>query len=250
MRNELILCGKNSKIARENPDYTLLDKKLVSKNILIKDVPQKGNGVSPKKGTADIIRYGFQKNFDLWEVTPKKGTVPQKGNVVSPKKGTKVSPRLGNTKETLKETIKDNPLTPKGESGNVYFRITDYLNRKTGSNFSFKTKTTQRHINARMKEGFCPDDFKTVIDFKCSQWLTDPEKQEYLRPQTLFNSKFESYLNAAQRKIIPMSSHDDCRPKTDEEIAAFEEAVKPVYDYQRKIVGDEMIDKWLDTRPQ
>jgi len=37
---------------------------------------------------------------------------------------------------------------------------------------------------------------------------------------------------------------------TDEEIAAFEEAVKPVYDYQRKIVGDEMIDKWLDTRPQ
>lgn len=36
---------------------------------------------------------------------------------------------------------------------------------------------------------------------------------------------------------------------TDEELAAFEEAVQPVYDYQRKIVGDEMVDKWLSTRP-
>ncbi|WP_202976493.1 TRAP transporter substrate-binding protein [Anaerophilus nitritogenes] len=36
---------------------------------------------------------------------------------------------------------------------------------------------------------------------------------------------------------------------TPDEIKAFEEAVKPVYDYQRKIVGDEMVDKWLNTRP-
>lgn len=36
---------------------------------------------------------------------------------------------------------------------------------------------------------------------------------------------------------------------TDAEIKAFEEAVQPVYDYQRKIVGDEMIQKWLNTRP-
>lgn len=36
---------------------------------------------------------------------------------------------------------------------------------------------------------------------------------------------------------------------TDAEIKAFQEAVQPVYDYQRKIVGDEMIEKWLKTRP-
>ena len=34
-----------------------------------------------------------------------------------------------------------------------------------------------------------------------------------------------------------------------DEIKAFEEAVQPVYDYQRKIVGDEMIEKWINTRP-
>lgn len=36
---------------------------------------------------------------------------------------------------------------------------------------------------------------------------------------------------------------------TAEEIKAFEEAVKPVYDYQRNLVGDEMVEKWLKTRP-
>ncbi|WP_246637584.1 TRAP transporter substrate-binding protein [Crassaminicella profunda] len=34
-----------------------------------------------------------------------------------------------------------------------------------------------------------------------------------------------------------------------DEIKAFEKAVEPVYDYQRKLVGDEMIEKWLKTRP-
>ena len=36
---------------------------------------------------------------------------------------------------------------------------------------------------------------------------------------------------------------------TADEIKAFQEAVKPVYDYQREKVGDEMVDKWLATRP-
>ena len=36
---------------------------------------------------------------------------------------------------------------------------------------------------------------------------------------------------------------------TEAEIAAFQEAVKPVYDYQRELVGDEMVERWLSTRP-
>lgn len=36
---------------------------------------------------------------------------------------------------------------------------------------------------------------------------------------------------------------------TEAEIQAFVEDVQPVYDYQRGIVGDEMIEKWLNTRP-
>ena len=41
--------------------------------------------------------------------------------------------------------------------------------------------------------------FKKVIDSKSKEWLnTDFEK--YLRPATLFGSKFESYLNEANKK--------------------------------------------------
>lgn len=36
---------------------------------------------------------------------------------------------------------------------------------------------------------------------------------------------------------------------TKDEINAFIEAVQPVYDYQKKIVGEEMLNKWLATRP-
>jgi uncharacterized phage protein (TIGR02220 family) len=82
---------------------------------------------------------------------------------------------------------------------NIHSRVVEYLNKKTKSSFKTTTKTTKQHIDARIKEGFTPDDFKTVIDFKCQQWIGDPKMQEYLRPQTLFNSKFESYLNAARR---------------------------------------------------
>ena len=56
----------------------------------------------------------------------------------------------------------------------------------------------QKHIKARLSEGFTIEDFKTVIDKKCAEWLgTDYE--QYLRPQTLFGTKFESYLNAPSK---------------------------------------------------
>ena len=38
-------------------------------------------------------------------------------------------------------------------------------------------------------------DFKTVIDKKCAEWLQDGNMVQYLRPETLFGTKFETYLN-------------------------------------------------------
>ena len=76
-----------------------------------------------------------------------------------------------------------------------YKEIVDYLNQKTNKNFKYTSKATQRLINARFKEKFTVDDFKTVIDTKTSQWLKDKKMSAYLRPDTLFGTKFESYLN-------------------------------------------------------
>lgn len=74
--------------------------------------------------------------------------------------------------------------------------VVEYLNQKTGKNFKHTSKVTQRHIRARLAEGFTVSDFKQVIDKKCSDWLRDQKMKEYLRPETLFGTKFESYLNS------------------------------------------------------
>jgi phage replication O-like protein O len=81
--------------------HSLLNK-LVGKMVVKKTVTQKGDRI--------VITYGFQKNFDLWKVSPKKVTVTQKGDGVSPKKATKVSPNWGLTKEKKETITKDKEL--------------------------------------------------------------------------------------------------------------------------------------------
>lgn len=77
---------------------------------------------------------------------------------------------------------------------NTIEQVVDYLNMKTGSKYKSTTSKTKTLIKARLKDGFAEKDFLKVIDNKCYEWLgTDYEK--YLRPETLFGTKFESYLN-------------------------------------------------------
>lgn len=73
--------------------------------------------------------------------------------------------------------------------------IVDYLNKAAGTNYRASTKATARHIEARLNEGFTTQDFFTVIDKKAAEWKGG-DMEKYLRPETLFGSKFESYLNA------------------------------------------------------
>lgn len=73
--------------------------------------------------------------------------------------------------------------------------IVDYLNKKTDSHYKATTPKTKQLVQARLKEGFSVDDFKTVIDKKTATWLNDNKMNKYLRPLTLFGTKFEDYLN-------------------------------------------------------
>ena len=81
----------------------------------------------------------------------------------------------------------------------IYKEIVEYLNLKANTNYKDKSSKTQSLIQARLNEGFTKDDFKKVIDNKCSSWL-DNEMNKYLRPETLFGTKFESYLNEKPTK--------------------------------------------------
>ena len=80
--------------------------------------------------------------------------------------------------------------------------IIDYLNNKINKRYTYKNKSYNRNITARLKEGFTVDDFKTVIDKKCADWM-GKEQEQYLTPDTLFApSKFEKYLNQTLTKTM------------------------------------------------
>ena len=81
----------------------------------------------------------------------------------------------------------------------LYSEIINYLNKKANTGYKPNSKNTARHINARLEEGYTVEDFKCVIDKKCAEWK-NTEMEQYLRPETLFGTKFEGYLNAKINK--------------------------------------------------
>lgn len=83
--------------------------------------------------------------------------------------------------------------------------IIDYLNAKLNTKYKTDNKKTLELIKARIKEGFTIEDFKTVIDKKAFEWGNDENMCQYLRPVTLFSTKFESYLNQPFTKKLSAS---------------------------------------------
>ena len=85
-----------------------------------------------------------------------------------------------------------------------------YLNLRTRKEYRPEGKIIRGLISARWNEGFRVEEFKKVIDNQTIKWLNDPKMCEFLRPETIFSNKFESYLNAkpnaAQAGLISPSS--------------------------------------------
>lgn len=112
---------------------------------------------------------------------------------------------LENAKEnntSLNNTSNSNTEDKDTMSGNPtalpYKEIIDYLNAAAGKQYRHTTDKTKKLIQARYKEGFNINEFKKVIDIKAKEWLkTDMNK--FLRPETLFGTKFESYLNQTEQ---------------------------------------------------
>ena len=134
------------------------------------------------------------------------------------------------TKCHNKDSSIDNTSINNNILNNIYSSVIDYLNEKTErtgkekySSTSPKTKTL---IKARLKEKYELEDFKIVIDKKCKEWLgTDMEK--YLRPETLFGNKFESYLK--QKTTITKNPKFQ---KQNNDFAITEEGLKKFYGYE------------------
>lgn len=72
------------------------------------------------------------------------------------------------------------------------------LNETTRQSFRPRTKKALRAIAARLHEGFSQDDLLAVVENQSRLWLRDQKMRVYLRPETLFGTKFEGYLQSAK----------------------------------------------------
>ena len=116
-------------------------------------------------------------------------------------------------------TDKNKKENRKEEDIEIYRSVISYLNDKTNSNFKCTTKKTKSLIDARLKESFTIEDFKTVIDKKTKEWLNDTKMVQYLRPQTLFGTNFESYLN--QKEVAENGTKQFAKHNTENKFANF-----------------------------
>lgn len=195
---------------------------------------------SLKKGLSELEKYGYLKremkrnesgHFSnmAWElsdtgiftVSTKTGPTEKAVNAQTgpTENGRLLIKNNTNKKETLnkedtKEILSSSHSTVSHSAD--YKTIVDYLNQKAGTNYRSTSKKTQRLINARFNDDDATiDDFKKVIDIKVSQWKNDDKMSKYLRPETLFGTKFESYLNERPKGKADSKSIDGIDWKVD-----------------------------------
>lgn len=152
-----------------------------------------------------LTSYGFQKRFLLATTRRKDATINNRYLVQKELMSTETELLHTETKESGAESTQSK--VKESESKDIkdiipYKDIIEYLNTILGTSFKTSTKATKAHIKARFTEKFTLEDFKTVIDKKCKEWGSDPKMVQYLRPETLFGTKFESYLNQKINTVV------------------------------------------------
>lgn len=94
--------------------------------------------------------------------------------------------------DTVSDTV---PGTVSDPVEDTVTEVIDHLNEVCGTSYRANGKQNREHVHARLEDGFTKEDCFEVIDKMQEKWGNDPKMRDYLRPQTLFSTKFESYLN-------------------------------------------------------
>lgn len=176
-------CSKDSRIK-----YM---KELIASGWITTEQTKKSNG---EWGSMEIVLNPFPKKPDADPQPKKTDTVktPTPQSSGAEIIGSGQSHPLNNTDEKTNIdlfTNTDEAVAP------VSNDVLKYLNETKPSKTPFQmTRSNLKDIEARIKEKFKMSDFKKVIDFKVSQWKDDPKMKKYIRPETLFGSKFNGYL--------------------------------------------------------
>ena len=84
-----------------------------------------------------------------------------------------------------------------------------------------------------MLDGFTVDDFQTVITKKAKKWQ-GTDMAQYLRPETLFGTKFEGYLNQPEVKNNRRSPISRAEQERQEGIAAVNRLIAEYEEEERQ----------------
>ena len=158
--------------------------------------------------------FRINKDYEEWELNnPQWENIPTGGETTLPPEGELAHSPEGEIThspggELTPQERKINKALKKDINKDIVERIINHLNSRCGTNFEPTTKKTIDFISARIKEGYGLEDFKTVIDKKADEW-ENTNMRTYLRPITLFGTKFESYLNQLDGKCKKENKDDE-----------------------------------------
>lgn len=182
-------------------------------------------GVKPKLRLDDLTWWRYLKNLEKFQMLNIKTS--NKFSVVTidkyevyqhqHKQVEQETEQQMNIKRTTDEQhLNTNNNVNKGNNDNKipYVEIVNHLNHHSDSKFSTSTKKTKDLIKARFNEGFTLENFKLVIEYCCKEWkgktfANGQSGDQYLRPSTLFNNKFDERLQKASKvpeeiKVVPI----------------------------------------------
>ncbi|MCY1631151.1 phage replisome organizer N-terminal domain-containing protein [Bacillus paralicheniformis] len=114
---------------------------------------------------------------------------------VTSRDGTEIDKELDKDIDKENNIVSGKPDDVSSEKDEIPYKlIIDLLNKVAGTKYRHTTAKTRSLIKARWNEGNRFDDFKHVILVKWEEWRGS-DMDKYLRPETLFGTKFENYRN-------------------------------------------------------
>jgi uncharacterized phage protein (TIGR02220 family) len=93
--------------------------------------------------------------------------------------------------------------------------ILSHLNKVAGKTFDVKNARYHKLISSKLTLGYKMDDIKAMIETKTEEWLGDQKLEVWLRPETLFGDKFETYISQSMKEVAQRKPAIQSNPYND-----------------------------------
>lgn len=183
------------------------------------------NKIFPDKTTSGRIEYEY-----VFREIPEQADEEQKAE----KQGIEnqpleIQPLENPLQLNTNKSSKDKSIT----KYNIYIGLViNYLNKHAGTRYRNDTPETVRLLTRLLDAGYSVNDITEVIDRKVKEW-SGTDFAKYIRPSTLFGSKFESYLNAPEKQW-----------QNDGKTTALTGRYAPTYDVSE--IEQQLNDEWFE----